>query len=260
MRKFPHLIGLTCICLLSGVPFANAQSNVKETQEKIRKWVETRQNIAEVREEWNQDKAILDEEVNLLEQQVAALEAEIETLETTQTQDDGRLGELVEEQKQLNDARLDLEESLVGLEAKVRQVVARLPETLTEERALKALTSQIPEDSLETEFTTSNRLVAILGVLTQADRFNDTTRIVQELRSFDGADRVSVRTLFWGLSYAFTVDATGTRASFGYPPEGGGEWVFEDISESAEDVRLLLDIAEGNTDEVQFVKLPLRLN
>ena len=98
------------------------------------------------------------------------------------------------------------------------------------------------------------RLMNVLGVLAQAEKFNGTATFVGETRPVDG-QQVQVRTLYWGLAQAFYVDAMGRTAGIGRPTADG--WQFSNEPDLADEARRLLDIYEGNVDAIEFVSLPV---
>ena len=97
----------------------------------------------------------------------------------------------------------------------------------------------------------------VLGVLAQAEKWNATATFVGETRPVKSGQKVAIRTLYWGLGQAFYVDAQGETAGIGRPgPEG---WVFVEDEDIASDAKELLDIYEGNVDEIDFVDVPVQI-
>jgi hypothetical protein len=97
----------------------------------------------------------------------------------------------------------------------------------------------------------------VLGVLSQADKWNSTASFVAETRAV-GDQKLQVRTLYWGLGQAFYVDAQGRVAGVGRPGPDG--WEFSDDTELADQTRRLLDIYQGNVDLIEFVELPVEIH
>ena len=122
---------------------------------------------------------------------------------------------------------------------------------------LKPLLVQIPDDPTTTKLQRGQRLMNVLGVLAQAEKFNDTATFVGETREVATGQKMQVRTLYWGLGQAIYVDAQGSTAGIGRP--GANGWAFTDDPELAEDAQLLLDIYEGNVDVIEFVELPVAI-
>jgi len=131
----------------------------------------------------------------------------------------------------------------------VLRLEGRFPEPLRER--LEPLVSQIPEDPEATKQPLGQRLVTVLGVLSQADKWNGTANLVGETRAVDGTDqKVQIRTLYWGLGQAIYVAAQGRAAGVARPAADG--WEFQSEPDLVDEASLLLDIYEGNVDAIQI--------
>jgi len=148
-----------------------------------------------------------------------------------------------------------LEGQVRALEEQVLAVVPRFPETL--QKRLEPLIVQIPEDPERSQVPLGQRLMNVLGVLAQAEKFNGTATFVGETRAVGGDQKVQVRTLYWGLGQAIYVDAQGRAAGIARPTDSG--WEYLDDPTLAADAGLLLDIYEGNVDTISFVPMPVEI-
>ncbi|CAA7072348.1 DUF3450 family protein, partial [Lentimonas sp. CC11] len=101
------------------------------------------------------------------------------------------------------------------------------------------------------------RVQNIVGILSQADKFNTTITQTSESRELDSGKVVEVRTLYWGLAMAYYVDAAGEYAGIGFPGKDGWEW--PQIDGAGPQIKKLLDVYEGS-EEIQFVEVPARIN
>ena len=108
--------------------------------------------------------------------------------------------------------------------------------------------------SIATKVPLGARLMNVLGVLAQAEKFDSTATFVGETRQV-GDEKLQVRTLYWGLAQAIYVDAQGRTAGIGRPGPNG--WEFTNDPDLASDARHLLDIYEGNVDTIEFVRFPV---
>jgi hypothetical protein len=140
------------------------------------------------------------------------------------------------------------------MEEQVRALSRRLPEPL--QKKLDVLLVQIPDDPETTRLQLGQRLMNVLGVLSQTDKFNSTATFVGETRQV-GEQKVQVRTLYWGLGQAMYVDARGRTAGVGRPGSVG--WEFSEQPALASETQRLLDIYEGNVDVIRFVELPVEV-
>jgi hypothetical protein len=251
-KPFTLLIVLATAVL--AVPrFVRAEADIERFRAKLDKWVEAREILSKERSEWVVDSDYLRATRDLLADEKKALQKEIAEFEALD-QDAGeeRRMLLVERGGYQRSAQF-LAEELVGLERQVLDLAPRLPAPL--KKRLEPLLVQIPENPERAEITLGQRLMNVLGVLAQADKWNSTATLVGETRAITGDQKVQVRTLYWGLSQAVYVDARGENAGIGHPTEAG--WVFEDDPAIAADAQLLLDIYEGNVDTISFIPIPV---
>jgi len=248
---------LVCAAMLvAGAGTAGAQARVDDFRVKLEKWVETRQLISEEESEWEAERETLGATQDLLRQQKSALQEEIATLDSSVTEADEQRVDLLLRRGESQRSSGALEERLATLEAQVKALVPRLPEPLQEK--LDPLLVQIPEDPKETKVALGRRLINVLGVILQAEKFNSTATLVGETRPVgEGEQKIQIRTLYWGLGRAIYVDSQGEVAGFGKPGPDG--WVFADDRDLADDAKLLLDIYESNVDVIRFVKMPVQI-
>ena len=254
-RSLPRLLMVSVLTtLLTGSARAEGgAAQLDAFRAKMDKWVETRRILSAERSDWDAEQETLKATRDLLQQQKAALEAEVAELEGTSTVADDERRELLLRRGEYQRARTALEERIRALEEQVLALVPQLPAPLQEK--LEPLRVQIPANPQEGRLQLGQRLMNVLGVLAQAEKFNGTATFLAETRPVDGDQKVQVRTLYWGLGQAIFVDASGKTAGIGRPGPDG--WEFSVEPALARDAKRLLDIYEGNVDLVQFVELPV---
>jgi len=243
------------MCLLSTGASAQ-EGTVRESLQKIDKWVETRQIISKEQTEWQAEKEYLQDTHDLLAQQVEALQQSIETLEANTSQADSQRNELMTQRAELRNTLSILEERVAGFEKQLKQITQYFPKHLRSN--LKPLLVQIPDDPTNTEVGVDTRYLNLLGILGAADKANNAVEIVGESRKGPDGTVRQATTLYWGLGFAWSASPDGESAFYGYPVQGG-EWQFDPMPDSAAQARYLLDMAEGNTDSIAFVQLPIAL-
>lgn len=256
-RTFPSVLlvlALAIPALSSGRASAEA-NGVDDFRVKLGKWVETRRILSEEETDWQADKEILKVSRDLLLQQRKALGEEITELEASATSADEERRDLLLRRAEYQRAAAALEDRIRGMEREVLALAEQLPEPLR--KKLELLLVQIPEDPEVGGQPLGQRLMNVLGVLAQAEKWNGTATLVAETRPIDG-EKVQVRTLYWGLSHAIYVDAMGRTAGVGTP--GADGWEFTNDPNLAADATRLLDIYEGNVDVIEFVELPVEIH
>ena len=148
-----------------------------------------------------------------------------------------------------------VEGSIQQLEVQIKRVVKTLPTPLVEK--IKPLIRRLPEDSAHTKLSLGERVQNIVGILSQADKFNATITQTSESRELDSGKTIEVRTLYWGLAMAYYVDGAGEYAGIGFPGADGWEW--PQIEGAGPQIKKLLAVYEGSAD-IQFVEVPARIN
>ncbi len=242
-------------CALVVAPAALGSERISSYRSKMEKWVETRQILSQERSEWEVEREMLKATQRLLREQKEALAEEIQELEQGATAADDERRELLLARAELQRSSQVLADEIRAMEVGILELAEQFPPPLQEK--LEPLLVQIPEDPDKTRLKIGQRLMNVLGVLAQAEKFNGTASFVGETRPLEDGRKVSVRTLYWGLAQAFFVDTQGETAGVGSPAKGG--WVFRNDPDLADDAKLLLDIYEGNVDTIEFVGMPVEI-
>lgn len=243
------------IAAFAGVPVASSEGGASAYRAKLEKWVEARQLLSKERADWLVDRDYLKATRDLLVRERDALRAEIAEYEETNSGVDDERRDLLLERGEYQRTARALEDQVQVLEEQVLAVVSRFPETL--QKRLEPLIVQIPEDPERSQVPLGQRLMNVLGVLAQAEKFNGTATFVGETRAVGGDQKVQVRTLYWGLGQAIYVDGQGRTAGIARPTDSG--WEYLDDPTLAADADLLLDIYEGNVDTISFVPMPVEI-
>lgn len=244
---------LTVGCSLAVVSLT-AQDKITDTRALLDQWVQTRQIISEEKADWTVEKSILSDTVQLLNSESKRLEEALADLESSATAADEERTTLAAEKEKLTAASAVVEANIGELETQMKRVLKRLPQPLIEK--IKPLIRRLPEDHYKTDLSLGERVQNIVGILSQADKFNTTITQTSESREIDGGKIVEVRTLYWGLAMAYYVDASGQYAGIGVPGSDGWEWPRVDGAGAG--IKQLIDVYEGSED-ITFVNVPARI-
>lgn len=246
------LLSMAAVIVTAAPLAAQAQDRVDPFRAKMEKWVEVRKLLSEERSAWESEQQMLRASRDLLVQEKKALTEQISELQGSATVADNERNELLLRRGELQRADRALDERIREFEKEVLALAPLLPQPL--QSKLQLLLVQIPESPEESDLSVGQRLMNVLGVLAQAEKFNATATLVGETRKVGGEQEVQVRTLYWGLGQAVYAAAQGDVAGIGRPgPEG---WEFADDPGLVPDARHLLDLYEGNVDAIDFVKIP----
>jgi FtsZ-binding cell division protein ZapB len=219
------------------------------------KWVETRQIISKEKSDWKIEQSILGDTITLLNNELERLATSLKELEASATAADEDRSQLTAEKETLSAAAAVVEANIGELETQLKRIIKSLPAPLVDK--IKPLVRRLPDDSANTKLTLGERVQNIVGILSQADKFNTTLTETSESREINGGKTVEVRTLYWGLAMAYYVDASGEYAGIGYPGVNGWEW--PQIEGKGPEIKRLIDVYEG-AEEIQFVEVPARIN
>jgi archaellum component FlaC len=247
---FIFLLG-SCLCLLS----INAQGSIDETRALLDEWVETRQLISEEQQDWRVEESILSETRTLLRNELGRLQESIQELESSATVVDEERSKLTEEKDELKDASSVIAAKIAALEAKTSKLLPLFPEPLTER--LNPLIRRLPKDPENADASLGERVQNIVGILSQANKFNNTLTLTSETRKLDSGKEVQVNTLYWGLAIAYYVDASGDYAGISYPTTNG--WQVSPIEGTGLQIKQLISVYEGD-GAIQFVEIPAKIH
>ncbi len=235
--------------------YLNAQTNLESTRNVLDQWVQTKQIISKEKSDWRLEQSILSDTQKLLSSELNRLETALEDLKSSATAADEDRSKLTAQKEAFTEASAVVEGSIQKLEVQMKRVVKTLPSPLVEK--IKPLIRRLPKDSANTKLSLGERVQNIVGILSQADKFNATITQTSESRELNSGKIVEVRTLYWGLAMAYYVDASGAYAGIGHPGEDGWEW--PQIEGAGPHIKQLFAVYEGS-EEIQFVAVPARIN
>lgn len=228
---------------------------MRDTHAVLDQWVETQQIISETKNNWDLEKSILLDSESFLANESARLDAVLKSLDETATAADQERIEMTDEKETLQAAFAVVEGKIAELETKVRAAIETFPEPLIER--IQPLIRRLPADSSATKLTIGERVQNIVGILSQADKFNGTITHTSESREIGDGRIIEVRTLYWGLGGAYFVDAEGDYAGVGYIEEN--EWKWSPVEGSGPRIKRLLEVYEG-IGKIQFVEVSARID
>lgn len=228
-----------------------AQDSIEKTRNVLNQWVETKQILSEEKSDWRLEKSILTDTETLLQSELDRLNQAISDLEESATAADAERTALAEEKEQQTAAAAVVKSNIGALESKVKAIIPTLPEPLVEK--IKPLIRRLPNDPDFTKLSLGERVQNVVGILSQADKFNTTITLSNESREITDGKVVQVTTLYWGLAQAYFVDNSGSYGGVGKP--GAESWQWTEVEGSGPQIKQLLDIYEGSQD-IQFVEIP----
>ena len=226
-------------------------TSIRDTQEELTTWVDTKKVIAQTKATWKSEKVIVADLISLLEQEKEKLTTRIEKLEENTNSTDKLRTKLNADKEALITSTKALESVVPDLEDQIRSLIVKLPAPLLEE--IQPLMLRLPEANKDTRMSISQRLLTVVGTLNKIDKFNTGITLTSEIRSI-GDKSLEVKTLYYGLAGAYFASESAGYAGIGTPGEDG--WAWKERPEYKKQIINLIDTYEG-AREATFVELPV---
>lgn len=252
-------LGLFPACALalasgSAIAQEGAADRVANARAALEKWVEARSVLSKEKRDWAVGRELLQERIDLVKREGELLRGRIAEAEQSITEADKKREELVAENGKLLEASAALQQTVVTLEARCKQLVARLPDPIRER--IKPLSQRLPEDPAATKLSLGERFQNLVGVLNEVTRFHREITVTSEVRTLADGSQAQVTALYLGLGQAYYATADGKSAGVGTPATGGWAWTPAD----ADAPRIAAAIAILKNERVaEFVPLPIRI-
>lgn len=253
-RQKPHRIVLPLFAYLTLFCVLGAQAQTPaERRDEMKEWVHIQKILSSERTEWKVEKAVVEDMLRVLAQEKADLEERIEVGQSVVSTADRKRSELETARDELRAATGALEKALPAIEASVKALVDRFPEPL--QQVVSPLYNRLPELGASTRLSLSERLQTVVGILSQADKFNSVITDTSENRTI-ASGSVIVQTLYFGLGGAIYADPGGETAGVLLPTASG--WESKEMPEHAEAIVAALEVY-ASLSEAAFVELPVSL-
>jgi len=258
--RWPAVGGLVLIAVLcasasvsisadeSGERLANARTVLEQ-------WVETQRLISKERQEWKVDRVVLQDQIDLTEDQIANLREKIDEARGNIAEMDEKKIDLAQENERLKRAASAMAGMVATLEARTKELLARLPDPITER--VKPLSQGIPKDPDNTKLSLGQRFEKIVGILNEVNKFNLEMTVTSEMRDLGGGETAEVTVLYVGIGHGYYVSADGEIAGVGSAtPEG---WMWAEANGAAKEIAKAIAILK-NQETAQFVQLPVKVD
>lgn len=242
--------------LLLGNASAAPKTRLYEaTKSVVAEWAETEQLISREQSDWAKDRVLLEDLVAMLQAEKEDLTAKIEEARDSATDSDSKRSALMAKRDSLEEASQVVRGSIEKLEDEARALVPYLPTNYRE--SIAPLLRQLPKKGQPTELSVSIRLRNVVGILSQANKFDSVISIENETREFGEGNSKQVTTLYLGFAIAYYTDASGENAGYGYPTAEG--WVWKQAPEHSESILSAIAMYQKGK-QAEFVALPVVIN
>jgi hypothetical protein len=235
-----------------------AVSPTEELRTSVREWVETMRKIQQEENDWSRDQEVLKNYKEGLETEISNLKQQIADAKTRKAGADQESLAQSGERDRLAAAK----DELSGIVRKLEEnLAAKLPlfpaPLLAEPRVAQGVEDLRRDLALPAEKRNegvSKRLLNVINLLTEAEKFQQTVHLRPELRKNADGREFNMQVIYFGLASAYAVNDDGSFALVGRPAADG--WKFEERPELAADIRRLIAATTGDQDAA-FVNLPL---
>jgi hypothetical protein len=234
------------------------------TKDALEKWVETKRIISKERRDLKLSREILNERIRLVEREIESLREKISDAEESIAEADKKRAEMLEENEKLKAAAGSLEDILVKLEGRTKELLVRLPGPIRER--VKPLSQRLPVSESDggevgqakaadkVKKGMGERFQNVVGILNEVDKFNRDVSVTSEVRKLEGGKSVEVTALYAGTGHGFYTSADGKYAGYGFSGDDG--WVWVENNASAGQVAEAIAILK-NEKAASFVQLPV---
>lgn len=236
-------------------PEKSAPIDLESARTLLDKWIETERIISAEQNEWKQARGILADRIELVKREIGRLDEQRSEIEKNITEADQKKAEQVGLNEELKEQAGILQGTVVQLEASVRALYARLPETL--KAKLLTLYQRIPQNAESSKASLAERFQNILGILNEANKLNNEITVASEVRTLSNGKPSEVRTLYVGLSQGYYIDAKGDSAGVGRPGKEGWDW--KPADKLASEIEAAFTVLQ-NKEHPRFVELPITID
>jgi hypothetical protein len=225
---------------------------LSSTRDTIARWVEVQQILSRERQEWQLAREMLQERIALLEDEIAGLETKTDEARGGIAEAERKGRELREEDGEQREATETLAAAVGGLESRTVDLLELFPDPLRER--VEPLAQRIPSGPGAGEASLGQRYQNVIGILNEANKFNQDLSVTQEFRTLPDGRTAEVTVLYLGLGQAYYVTSEGVTAGTGRPEAGGWSWTSHD--DLADEISKALGILR-NEEAPAYVPLPV---
>ncbi|MCX8109191.1 MAG: DUF3450 domain-containing protein [Verrucomicrobiae bacterium] len=249
-----RLLALLFLPGFTSLVLHGAETPPAEARKIISEWVQTRKVIARTRAEWNSDKALMEQQIALLERELAQLREQIKNVDTN-------IAGVAAEEQALTLKRDTYKEALETVKARLALLEKRIlslehvfPPVLR--TTVQPLLHRIPTDTSKGQVQLIPRVLTLITLVNELDKFNSTVTIAEEVRTTTQGEKIAVDVIYAGFGQAWFSNKSGDYAGFGVPSEHGWEWTVQ--NELAPVIQKAIRIYR-NELPAELVSLPVKI-
>jgi hypothetical protein len=224
------------------------QKEIAQAREVISKYVDTRQAIARVKNEWKAYQELTQRRIDLYEREIEQLSSQISAAEEETTQAEREIARIRDEISVLRSANAIVAQALPGLEDKLRELYGYFPSPL--KTKVQRLVQQLGKGR-----QASDRMAIVIGILNEVDKFNAEYNFDTTEKTLPSGETKLVDVIYLGLAVAYYADKDGTIGGVGVPAEGN--WSWSERNDLAPAIRDAVLYYNGDIKPALLVDLPV---
>ena len=230
----------------------------QELQSTVSGWIDAMQKIQQEENDWSRDQEVLQHYKEGLEKEISDLKEKITAARTRAQGADQDSLSLQKKRDQYLAARDRIKQTVIDLETRLAARLPAFPAPLMADPKVAQMARELrqarelPEEKQSEGL--SKRLLNAINLLTEAEKFQQTIHVREELHPTPEGGETKVQVVYFGLAAAYGVSADQSLAVVGAPTASG--WKFTPKPELAADIRRLVSATIGEADAA-FVNLPL---
>ncbi|MBE7557726.1 DUF3450 family protein [bacterium] len=243
------------LCLCGMVRSEEAGPGIDEVRAALQQWVETERLLSREKRDAALAREMLNQRITLVEREIEVWREKVREADKSIAETDKAQTGMAAENRRLREASVRLEGILLGLEARTRALLPRLPAPIRER--LQPLSQRIPADaSAETRLTLAERFQNVVGILNELNKADRDVLVCSEVRELPDGSAVQATVVYLGLAQGYYVAGGGGIAGVGFPMREG--WLWKSKNEAAAEIARAIAILQ-NEQVASFVHLPVEI-
>ncbi len=256
MRPYPLILAaaLTASSFSQEIPV----SPTEQLRTTVAQWVETMRKIQEEESDWARDEEVLKNyreglkaEIETLKEQIAEAKTRNEGIDSKTKDKEAQRDKFVEAKDALKDEVIRLEKELLAKLPLYPAPLIKDPKVAQWVDGLKTTAAYEGDDQKK---DISKRLMNILNILAEAEKFQTTVHVRDELHTDSKGTEHQLSMVYFGLACAYGVSKDGKFAIHARPTSEG--WEFIEQNDLAPEITTLVATILGEEDAA-FINLPL---
>lgn len=252
---------LSSLAIAVASPLLAQEPAITPTQElrtSVREWVETMRKKQVEENDWARDKEVLTNYREGLAKEIDDLTQQIADAKLRKAGADQESFQQSAERDSYTAAKHELSATIRRLEETLAAKLPLFPAPLLAEpkvsQGIEDLQRDLKLPEEKRNDGVSKRLLNVINLLTEAEKFQQTVHLRPELRKDSTGREFNMQVIYFGLACGYAVNEDGSFALAGRPSANG--WIFQPRQDLTKHIQALIKSTTGDQDAA-FINLPL---